>query len=68
MEQEDKVDKQMYRELLKQQNRNKKMKLKPEKQSKGTVELSTEEENNEVTNYYIDTLPDPNKVYANNGE
>ena len=60
MEQEDKVDKEKYRELLKEKNREKKLKLKAQKEQKGAVELSTENDN-EVTDFYIDALPDPDE-------
>src|SRR5699024_73155 len=64
MEEEDKLDKQMYRNLVKEKRKAKKLKLKAQKaQSTGAAGLSIDNSDNDMTDYYIDALPDPDALY-----
>lgn len=68
MEEEDKVDKQMYRNLLKEKNREKKKKLKAQRDSKNSnVELNMsgdEDDSGKLTDFFIENLPDPDRIYG----
>lgn len=71
MEEEDKLDKQAYATLVKEKRQAKKLKLKAQKanaKSGPAAGLAFDDADNERNDAFIDALPDPDAIYAKDGE
>lgn len=70
MQEEDQIDKKLYRDIVKEKHLKKKLKMKEMKnKNKKPIEesvqlMASEDEDESMTDRYIDALPDPDKVYG----